>query len=118
MPRHAKPGQHEERAEDVDRVMESVEKGRAGEDEDRTQDDRTDDPPEQDTPLRSGRDAEVAEDESEDEEVVDRERLLDHEPRQVLARRPASLPREDHAGERGPERRPADAPAENAPERD
>ena len=90
--RHPQPGQHEERAEHVDRVVEGVEQRRAGEDEDRAQHDRADDAPVDDAPLVRGRHGEVAEDQREHEQVVDRERLLDQEAGQVLLGGRAALP--------------------------
>ena len=97
--------------------MEGVEERGADEDEDRAQHDRADNPPEQGAPLESRRDAEVREDEREDEEVVDRQRLLDQEAREVFACWLASLPEPKEHGEGEPEQGPADAPRHGAAKR-
>jgi hypothetical protein len=98
--------------------VEGVEERRACGDEDRPQDDGAHDAPEERPPLPDRRHAEVAEDEREDEEVVDRERLLDQEPREVRARLLAAVPGPQEDGEGEAERRPADAPRDGAAHRD
>ena len=57
--------------------MELGEQRRAGQDEDRAQHERADDAPEQHPVLELAGDREVGEDDQEDEQVVDRERVLD-----------------------------------------
>src|SRR3712207_9480479 len=62
-----------------------------------------------------GRHREVREDQREDEQVVDRERLLDQEAREVLLGPRASLPEPEEPRERDAERGPRDAPHRGAP---
>ena len=65
----------------------------------RAQEDRAEDAPEDHPALVRGGDREVAEDQREDEQVVDREGLLDQKAGQVLLGRRAPLPRPEEPGE-------------------
>jgi len=80
------PGEDEERAEDVDDPVEALEKHGAEDDEDGAHEQGAEDPPEEHPVLEHGRDGEVREDNEEDEEVVDRKRLLDEVAGQELER--------------------------------
>jgi hypothetical protein len=80
-------GEQQERAEDVEHPVELLDQRHAGEDEDRTHDQCTEDAPEQHPVLIPRRHLEVAEDQRPDEDVVDAEALLDEVARDVLARR-------------------------------
>jgi hypothetical protein len=106
------PRDHEERPEDVHDPVE-LEEERAERDEDRPEDEGPEDPPVEDPVLVGGRDAEELEKDDEDEDVVDRERLLDDVARQELQE---DLPRRG-AGGRSPgiaRRRGSDAKREAA----
>jgi hypothetical protein len=110
-------GQHEQGAEDVDRRVEGVERGGAREDEDRAQHDRAGDPPHEHAPLRAGGHAEVREQHGEDEEVVERQALLDQEAAQVLPGAIAAGERREHAGEGQPQRGPRGRPQRGGAQR-
>src|SRR5690606_29940234 len=71
------PGEHQKRTEDVNHPVEALEERRAEHDENRAHDERTQDPPEQDPVLVLTRNRECREDDDEDEDIVDRQRLLD-----------------------------------------
>ena len=92
-------GEHEERAEDVDRSSGSARAAPRRGDEDRAEHERAEDAPEQHAVLVLAGHGEVREDQGEDEDVVDREALLDQVAGEVLARRPArpSQQLDDHA---------------------
>ena len=93
---HPNAGHDQERAEDVDRRVKRVQQSGAHDDEERTQGERADDPPEEDAPPVRGGNREVREDEREDEDVVERKALLDQEPGDVLLRLLATSPREEN----------------------
>src|SRR5581483_8610984 len=76
-----------------------VEQGRAGGDERRAERDRADDAPEEHPPPARERERKRGEDQREDEDVVERQALLEHVPREVGARRPPALPAPDDARE-------------------
>ena len=103
-------GDEQEGAEDVEDPLELLDEGDAGEDEDRPEDERTEDAPEEDAELVLPGHGEVREDHRPDEDVVDRQRLLDEEAREVLPGRLAVVARRaehvDHAGEGEPDRDP------------
>ena len=73
----ADPGDDQERPEQVDQPVEAPEQRGAGEDERRAQHEGAEDAPEQHPVLQLLRHLEVGEDDQEDEQVVDRERVLD-----------------------------------------
>ena len=75
-------------------------------------------PPEQHAVLVFLGHAEVREDQCEDEDVVDRQALLDQVAGQVLASCLRTHPQEDDSAERQPERDPEDAEPRGFPERD
>ena len=110
-------GEHEEAAEDVDRRVEGVERGGADDDEDRAQHDRAGDAPDEDAALGVGGHAEVREQDGEDEEVVERQALLDQEAGQVLAGSLAAGDRRQHAGEGHRQRGPGGGPQRRGPQR-
>ena len=104
-------------AEDVDRRVEGVERGGAREDEDRAQHDRAGDAPDQDAALGSRGHAEVREEHGEDEEVVERQALLDQEAGEVLAGCGAAGERRQHAGEGDRQGGPGGRPQRGCPQR-
>ena len=86
----------QEAPEDEYEPAEALEQGNSSEYEHRSEHQRSEDPPEQDPVLVLAGHGEVAEDQSPDEHVVDRQALFDQVPGQVLARRAPSLPGQDH----------------------
>ena len=89
----------QERAEDVDDPVELLEQHGTEGDEDRAEDERSEDAEEEHAVLQLPRDGEVGEDHGEDEDVVDRERLLDEEAGEVLAGVFGAVTPEDDGGE-------------------
>ena len=83
---HLGAREDEERAEEPDHPLELQER-RAERDEDAARDERAQDPEEQHPVLVGRGDAEVGQHDHEDEDVVDRERVLDDVARQELERR-------------------------------
>jgi hypothetical protein len=110
LPGHADSGEDQEGAEDVDRPLEGMEERRSGDDEDRPEDQRPEHAPDEDAVLVGRRHLEGTEDEGENEEVVDRERLLDQIAGQELDRRlraPEEIePEVEEERERYPDRAP------------
>src|SRR5262245_1095950 len=109
---HLDAGVDEERAEDVPDPGEAREEGHAERDHRSPADDRPEDSPEQDPVLELAGHGEEAEDQNEDEDVVDRKRLFDDVTGDELdrLRRSRDLPdprREEHR-ERDPDDRPAE----------
>ena len=103
------------RAEDVDDPVERLEQRRAGDDEDRAHDERAEDPPEQHAVLVGLRHREVREDHEEDEDVVDRQRLLDQvagrgTPGLASGRTSVQTAEVEREGECRPTRRSTSAP--------
>ena len=81
------PGRVEqERPEDVEDPVEALDEGHPGEDEDGPQHQGAEDAPEQDAELVLAGHGEEGEDHRPDEDVVDRQALLDQVAREVLAR--------------------------------
>jgi hypothetical protein len=73
---HLDAGDQQDGAEDVDDPVPLLEHVAAGRDEAAAHDQRADDPPEEDAVLVLGGNREVREDDGDDEDVVDRQRLL------------------------------------------
>ena len=90
-------GHEQERAEDVEDPVEALEQRDAGEDEHGPQHEGTEDAPEQHAELVAVGHADVAEDHRPDEDVVDREALLDQVAGQVLTRGGAAGDHAEHA---------------------
>jgi len=122
---HLEPGEDQEGAEEPDHPVE-LHEHRAEADEDRPEDEGSEDAVEEDAVLVLRGNREVAEDQHEDEDVVDRQRLLDDEARQELQR---DLPRGRRGVESGhaaearvvrepPQRVPVERPAEGQRETD
>ena len=99
-------GDDEEPAEHVEDPVEGLQQRDTGEDEHGAEHERTEDPIEQHLELVAGRDREVAEDHRPDEDVVNRQALLDEVAGQVLACGGAALPAEHDEGEGEPESDP------------
>jgi hypothetical protein len=68
------------------------------------------DAPEEHSMLVSGRNSKIAEDQNEDEDVVDRKRLLNEVPREVLQARFTTHEAVDGSAKHQCERNPDDAP--------
>jgi hypothetical protein len=81
---HPYAGEHQERAEQVDDPVELLDQVCAGCDHGAAHEQRTENSPEQDAVLITGWNAEEAEDQDEDENVIDRKRLLDQIAGEVL----------------------------------
>jgi hypothetical protein len=103
-------GEDQDRPEDVHHPVEVGEQRGAGEDEDRAHAERAEHAPEEHTVLVCGRHREVREDRVEDEQVVDRERLLDHVAGQELESALGTKPLRDERREAQCERHPDRAP--------
>jgi MFS family permease len=105
------PGEHQQRrAEDVDDPVEALDQLDAHEDGETAHHEREHDAPEQQlAPLLVGH-REGAEDEQEDEEVVERQRALDQVDGQVVDRTVSAVERPQWQGDRHAEHEPADAP--------
>jgi len=104
-------GEDQEGAKDVDDPVEAGDQRRPGGDHGAAHHQRREDAPEEHPVLVDGRDAQRAEDDDEDEDVVHRERLLDDVAGQVLHPGLAAEAEPDVAAEaerqRYPQRRPA-----------
>jgi len=108
-------GVHEQRAEDVGDPGPALEHRGARGDEEPAGRERAEDAPGEHAPLLAGGDLERREDDQEDEEVVDREALLEQvRGEELLARLGAEAPR-DPAVEAERDGDPRDAPQERAP---
>jgi hypothetical protein len=105
-------GDDEEGAEDVDEPAEPLDQRGAAQDHPGPQHDGGQDPPEEDPVLVDGGDGEGVEEQDEDEEVVDRERLLDQVAGEELDRLPRPEPPPDPAVEEERQADPDARPAE------
>ena len=103
-------GEQEQGTERVGGRLEGIERRRPGDDEHRPESDCEADAAEQHQPALLLRDGEEREQHREDEEVVERERLLDQEARQVLTRSAAVTGEHQQAGESEAGRRPDERP--------
>ena len=105
------PGEDQDRAEDQEHEREVGQQGGADRDEDRPQDQRQGDAQREQLVPVLGRDGERRHDDHEDEQVVDRQGLLDDVPGEVLrpVRRPG--PRPEHEAEDDRHRDVEDRPA-------
>ena len=99
LPHEAHAGENEEGAEHEQQPFEAVEEGHAGEDEDEPHEQRPEDAPEQHAVLELPGHGEIAEDQRPDEDVVDRQALLDEVAGVVLARRLAPVEAEHDEAE-------------------
>jgi hypothetical protein len=93
--------QDQQRAEDVDDELELLEEREAAEDRQAAQDEREDDAEEQQPRPQLDGHAEVAEQQQEDEQVVERERALDEVDRRVLRGLRRALGDQQHDAARG-----------------
>jgi hypothetical protein len=110
LPHHPDAGVDEEDAEDVDDPVEAFDERGAECDHRHAHDERAHHAPEEYPVLVLRRHLEVAEDEQEDEEVIDRERQLDDVAGQKLGARQSPLVPEDESGEHERQRHPDGAP--------
>ena len=110
-------GEQEQQPEQQEHEREGGQQGRAQRDEDRAQDQGEDDPEGQHPLLVLGRHRERRHDDHEDEEVVDRQALLDDVAGEVLGAvvPPGERPEDDAEADRHPdvEHRPGDGLAES-----
>ena len=104
--RHPDAGEDQERAEDVEDPLVGLDERRAGHDHHEAHGQRPDDAPEQDPVLVLGGHREGAEDQGEDEDVVDREALLDEVAGEVLDALGRAEPEEDEDAEADAQARP------------
>ena len=95
---HADAGENQEGREDIENPRILCDQSRAKSDHDAAQHDHAKDAPEQHTVLINARNGKIGEDQRNDEDIVQRQRLLDHKGRQVsCGRLGAQLP-PDKAG--------------------
>jgi len=102
----------EDGAEDGDDPVEAMHQRHAGEDQRAAQDDGAQHAPEEDAVLVPRRDGEALEEQDEDEEVVDRERLLQQVAGEELQPLLAAVAEPDEEAEAHREDDPEDAPAQ------
>ena len=117
VPQHLDPRVHEEHTEHEQQPPEPGDERDAGRDEDRAQHERAEHAPEQHAVLVPQRDRERREDHRPHEHVVDRQRLLDQVPREVLTGRGAAPRRPHHDAEAQAARDPHERLDERAPRR-
>ena len=110
-------GEQDQRRERVDDPVETREQKYAERDEDRAHGEGSQHAPIEHAPLFRGRDLELGEDQDEDEDVVDRERLLERIRGVIEERVLGAVEREDDPAEPEPQADPGSAPKDSALER-